>query len=835
MTAEKGDRSENGVWTGTVCFSAIAYLVLSFEVSSLPSTTSDRNLDGSSPRKMFNMISAIEELSGIPSKDITKLLKETDTFTIQFNDSRGCSRQIDIEGLASSLPLHVIAVLLSNGRENFLHLLQGIRLLYSFSDLATRHSRLEQILLDDVKLSEQVMDLVIFMLIVLAQSDQDNHVGRSLPVIHAALVACSFHLLTGYISSQWQDIANVMLAHPKVDIFMDVAFDSVQATFRLLHMELSMLNHNVLCNSSSLCIAEKTASFIFQQCEASLHYLLSLCQQKLFRDRLLKNKELCKNGGILSLTCTILKLIIPECFKESLDVVAAISRLKSRILSILLQLCEAENFSYLDEVAGSQKSLHLAKSITIQILDILKVGFKREAVQAGDSVDRRYPKGFVLLNSLRLADIFSDDSNFRSFFMANAIHVLNEILAVPHQVFLSNWCTVDVHLSEEDGNLEYDPFIAASLALIFQSGSPESILSSASLSSDINFSYHSNFNGIHLVTYGQQRTSYLIKIVANLHCFVPSFCEEEERNLFLKKFHECLLMETSDSFLMHPGDVNTHKAATICENLSSLSNYAASLIPNMLNDEDVQLLRLFTEQLKKLTLPNVDNYAQASMQTEGGKIKVEDNNPMQQSLPTWAKFANGNINKTHQDAQNGVSRPYLFVKAEPKVLDDVSDIKEFAKEAVFQEEEKAEGVHSEEKQPRKRKRNIMNERQISLIENALLGEPEMQRNAAMLQSWAEKLCSQGSEITASQLKNWLNNRKARLARAAREARAPSEGENTYDSAGEEPHTSGIVRGSGHQHDTHFETRISFVVVGLPREGGLIGEGALGEREVTREE
>ncbi|KAL0919294.1 hypothetical protein M5K25_011380 [Dendrobium thyrsiflorum] len=814
---------------------------------------------------MFNLISAIEELSGIPSKDITKLLKETDTFTIQFNDSRGCSRQIDIEGLASSLPLHVIAVLLTNGRENFLHLLQGIRLLYSFSDLATRHPRLEQILLDDVKLSEQVMDLVIFMLIVLAQSDQDNHVGRSLPVIHAALVACSFHLLTGYISSQWQDIANVMLAHPKVDIFMDVAFDSVQATFRLLHMELSMLNHNVLGNSSSLCIAEKTASFIFQQCEASLHYLLSLCQQKLFRDRLLKNKELCKNGGILSLAYTILKLIIPECFKESLDVVAAISRLKSRILSILLQLCEAENFSYLDEVAGSQKSLHLAKSITIQILDILKVGFKREAVQAGDSVDRRYPKGFLLLNSLRLADIFSDDSNFRSFFMANAIHVLNEILAVPHQVFLSNWCTVDVHLSEEDGNLEYDPFIAASMALIFQSGSPESILSSASLSSEINFSYHSNFNGIHLVTYGQQRTSYLIKIVANLHCFVPSFCEEEERNLFLKKFHECLLMETSDSFLMHPGDVNTHKAATICENLSSLSNYAVSLIPNMLDDEDVQLLRLFTEQLKKLTLPNVDNYAQASMQTEGEKIKVEDNNPMQQSLPTWAKFANGNINKTHQDPQNGVGRPYLFVKAEPKVLDDVSDIKgsnidlkggtplsssslelepllgaEFSKEAVFQEEEKAEGVHSEEKQPRKRKRNIMNERQISLIENALIGEPEMQRNAAMLQSWAEKLCSQGSEITASQLKNWLNNRKARLARAAREARAPSEGENTYDSAGEEPHTSGIVRGSGHQPDTHFETRLSepgrsFVVVGLPREGGLIGEGALGEREVTREE
>ncbi|XP_020576563.1 nodulin homeobox isoform X2 [Phalaenopsis equestris] len=624
---------------------------------------------------MFDLISAIEELSGIPPKEITKLLKETDTFTIQFNDSRGCSRQIDLEGLASSLPLHIIAVLLSNGRgENFLHLLHGIRLLYSFSDLATRHSRLEQILLDDVKLCEQVMDLVIFMLIVLAQCDQDNHVGSSLPVIHAALVACSFHLLTGYISSQWQDVANVMLAHPKVDIFMDVAFDSVQETFRLLRMKLSMLNHNVLCNSLSISIAERTASFIFQQCEVSLQYLLFLCQQKVFRDRLLKNKELCKNGGILSLTCTILKLTTPDCFKESLDVLAAISRLKSRILSILLQLCEAENFSYLDEVAGSQKCLHLAKSITIQILDILKVGFKREAIEVSDSVGRRYPKGFLLLNSLRLADIFSDDSNFRSFFMANAIHVLNELLAVPHQVFLSNWCTVDAHLSEEDGNLEYDPFIAASLALVLQSGSPESILSSVSQPSEINFSFHSNFNGFHLVTYGQQRTSYLIKIVANLHCFVPSFCEEEERNLFLKKFHESLLMETTDS-LLHPVDVNTHKAATICENLSSLSNYGASLIPNMLNDEDVQLLRVFTEQLKKLTLPNSDNRAQETIQTEGGKMQVDGNNPMQQSLPTWVKFANENLNKNHQDAQNGVGRPYLLVKADPKVHDDVSDIK----------------------------------------------------------------------------------------------------------------------------------------------------------------
>jgi hypothetical protein len=33
----------------------------------------------------------------------------------------------------------------------------------------------------------------------------------------------------------------------------------------------------------------------------------------------------------------------------------------------------------------------------------------------------------------------------------------------------------------------------------------------------------------------------------------------------------------------------------------------------------------------------------------------------------------------------------------------------------------------------------MNDHQITLMEKALLDEPEMQRNAAALQSWADKL------------------------------------------------------------------------------------------------
>lgn len=56
-----------------------------------------------------------------------------------------------------------------------------------------------------------------------------------------------------------------------------------------------------------------------------------------------------------------------------------------------------------------------------------------------------------------------------------------------------------------------------------------------------------------------------------------------------------------------------------------------------------------------------------------------------------------------------------------------------------QEDEKVETVQCEEKQRRKRKRTIMNDQQIAMIERALLDEPEMQRHAALLQSWADKL------------------------------------------------------------------------------------------------
>ncbi|AQK48720.1 Putative homeodomain-like transcription factor superfamily protein [Zea mays] len=121
---------------------------------------------------MIDMVSAVEELSGLSSKELNEMLKESDNFVLQSKAEGGGPKQtlVDMEKLVSSLPLHLIAVCLELRQgPDLTYVLRGMRFLHSLSDLASRHTRLEQVLLDDVKLSEQVMDLIFFLLSILAE------------------------------------------------------------------------------------------------------------------------------------------------------------------------------------------------------------------------------------------------------------------------------------------------------------------------------------------------------------------------------------------------------------------------------------------------------------------------------------------------------------------------------------------------------------------------------------------------------------------------------------------------------------------------------------------
>ncbi|XP_078170468.1 sequence-specific DNA binding transcription factor ATNDX isoform X2 [Carex rostrata] len=709
----------------------------------------------------MDIVSAVEEFNGYNSKDLSKVLKDSENSTLNWKAKDGSVNQIDIEKLAAALPLNLTAVLLSpnDGDRDFAYVLRGVRLLNTLSDVAIRHARLEQILLDDVKVLEQVMDLVFFTMIVLSHRYQGGNLD-SAPIIRTTLGACVLHLLSSSLTSQWNELAVVLLAHPKVERFVESAFGSLHENTRLFRQKLTELSSEIVADQSKLPDAMKVSHFLSQQCEASLQFLLSLCQQKLFRDRVLKNKELCKNGGILSLARTILRLRVPECFQHSSEIIASVSRFKAKILALLLLLCEAETISYLDEVAGSPKSMQLGQSVALEFLNMLKTAFRREESKHANAYKKNtnmnIPRGFLLINSLRLVDIFSDDSNFRFSFMTTTVPFMSEILATPHEDFVSSWCSVNLPTIEEEANLEYDVFNAVSFAATAMAGGAIS---------EANFACQLSLSSMHAVTYAQLRTSCIVKIIANLHIFVPNICEEHERDLFVREFHNHLVQERPMS-----------SAAEVCKNLSSLAEYVKTLIPSLINQDDVQLLRVFTDTLRGYC--NLQGGESTTEQAGSGELakvpKAENMYHTEQSLMNLAAAFNS----------KGMD---IDPKPEPEKLDiDKATVtRENTKESDPNEDERIEASNpNSQDQRKKRKRNIMNDVQIKLIERALLDEPEMQRNAAALQTWADTLSNKGSEITPSQLKNWLNNRKARLARVAKETRHTSEGENP-DSPNEE--------------------------------------------------
>ncbi|KAL8143114.1 LOW QUALITY PROTEIN: hypothetical protein V2J09_016146 [Rumex salicifolius] len=763
-----------------------------------------REGSSSSSCQAIDLVAQVKETHGLGPQELFKLLKDSKKNSFMRTTKIGSLLQIDVEKLAKLLPLHLIAVVLSSQRDEVLlsYLLRGLRLLHSICEIASRFPKIEQILLDDAKMSEQLLDLVFYLLIVFSEYRQENHVAGHL-LLYSTAVACSMYLLTACVSTHWNELACVLVAHRKVDIFMDTSFRSVYRTICSLQNSLSSWQNDFFTNSSN--VVEPSVTHHCLQCEASLQFLQSLCQQRPFRDRLLKNKELCGKGGVLQLALAILKLNTPPRFDDCPAVVAAVCRIKSRALSILLQLCETEGFSFLDDVAAVPGSLQLVKSVAFEVIAVLKNMARKGHIQNC----KTYPTGLLQLNALRLADVFSDDSNLRSYITAYFAEVLAIMLALPYQEFLSYWCSSDLPTKEVDATLNFDPFAA--------SGWTFSLLSSLEMT-NVEYS-EPTFQPTNVPqAYAHQRTSLLVKIIANLHCFIPKICEEQERNFFLHKFLESLQMQFPNSGTDFESVADAQLAATVGKNLRLLFGHAESLTPAYLNDEDVQLFRVFFTQLRSLVGP-YDIEANRAQEDQCGRAC---SSVLLGTMDLDHRSRNGNLREgmSENSAFNGLDNSYVrsdqveeadiitpddgriydcrFTKATSRcgsaeIEKDNHNLETSGSDSsstrgkisfelahngknprfcappgesivgVAYEEDKAETIHRDENQPRKRKRTIMNEIQISMIEKALREEPDLQKNAVSLNAWAERLCSHGPEIASSQIKNWLNNRKARLA------------------------------------------------------------------------
>ncbi|KAI4370630.1 hypothetical protein MLD38_018961 [Melastoma candidum] len=119
-------------------------------------------------------------------------------------------------------------------------------------DLANRHAKLEQILLDDVRVSEQLLDL--------EKSD-----SSPLPLLHSALVANSLLLIPRFVSARVPDLVHVLLSHPKIEIFMDVAFHAVcmtisYFTLRANRRYFGSVYLEIRCGAESISYLDEVAS-----------------------------------------------------------------------------------------------------------------------------------------------------------------------------------------------------------------------------------------------------------------------------------------------------------------------------------------------------------------------------------------------------------------------------------------------------------------------------------------------------------------------------------------------------------------------------------------------
>ncbi|CAA7047065.1 unnamed protein product [Microthlaspi erraticum] len=732
------------------------------------------------------LAAAVKSLHSRSSLEIHKLLKDSDDFCICYNpgEEEESPQKINVEKMVEMLPQHLMAVLVTADKdEKYEYLLRGIRVLQTFCDLTPRHTKLEQVLLDDVKLSGLMLDFVFLVLIALGGHRKESRSSDYSTLLDATVVASSLYLLHGIISPNYQDLVQVLLAHPKVDVFIDSAFGAV-------HNVLRSLRGKVMYGRIDLrprVVSSKAVEAIIvhcQQAEAALQFLLSLCQHKQFRDRVAESKELCGNGGVLMLAQSILSLTVVVEFVRAPAISPCVSRMKAKVLSLLQHLFEAESVSFLDEVARAG-NIQLARIVAAEVLGILRGGLSN-ATKA--SAPFEYPMGFVLLNALRLADVLTDDSNCRRFFTEHFSMVLSAVFCLSHGDFLSLLCSSDLPKREDDATLDYDLFTSAGWVL-------SDILPGSQVAVP---QFKLNLqNNLTMSSYAHQRTSLIVKIMANLHCFVPEVCHETDRNRFIGNFVSGLRKDPSSilaNILPYSSYTPEAQRGTgVCKNLRSLLRHAQSLIPTALDNEDFVIFRVFYDQLEPLICSEFkDCQAQdiqgAGWNSSGKQLRKEPLNlndvealensdiRVEGAAATTKQGVNEELELAERLKESDLDGSNLETSGSDSssnrgksMVDRAGDgelVHKGSASGEVKESERADGYLVFETQRKKRKRSIMNDDQMAMIEKALAVEPEMQRNSVWVQHWADKLSQNGPEvITSSQLKNWLNNRRAKLARA----------------------------------------------------------------------
>ncbi|MFS7901798.1 putative nodulin homeobox protein [Helianthus anomalus] len=363
--------------------------------------------------QQLDLYSAVKEFNVLSSKELGSLIRDAENGIIKYycgKSSKTSCRHISNE--VSSLTVD---------EQHFRNMLSGLRLLHTLCDISSHHLTLARVLAEDMSVQKKMLDSIFHLIIFLSQFGEKIN-GSSLMVLYSTLLSNSMYLSKALISSEWKDIADVLLAHPEVDDFIKSAFTAVCVNVNLLRATLT---------------PQRINNCLFHLCESSLQFLLSLCKHMLFRERLVKNKELCGGGAVFRLVENTLKLSQYDDPKFS----SVVNRLKSKALSIvspitcrhycivfyfvqgffstlqwfflqMLLLFQAECSSFMDMASAQSKGL--AESAVSEVLEVLKM------MCFGD-LKGHHPRGLLLLNAMKLTEIFCGASRFRTFMVLNLV------------------------------------------------------------------------------------------------------------------------------------------------------------------------------------------------------------------------------------------------------------------------------------------------------------------------------------------------------------------------------------------------------------------------------
>ncbi|KAI3682741.1 hypothetical protein L1987_82947 [Smallanthus sonchifolius] len=104
--------------------------------------------DGSSWKNQIeehDLISAVNEFHVLSSKDLGKLIRDAENGIIKWTKQNGSSFEINVECLARRLGMHIMGNLVLPDEQHFRYLLCCLRLLHTLYDIASHHSKLEQV------------------------------------------------------------------------------------------------------------------------------------------------------------------------------------------------------------------------------------------------------------------------------------------------------------------------------------------------------------------------------------------------------------------------------------------------------------------------------------------------------------------------------------------------------------------------------------------------------------------------------------------------------------------------------------------------------------------